>query len=436
MPTPVCAFAVKHLRAACGIVITASHNPKNDNGYKVYNEFGAQIVPPVDTFIAQEINNAAQKDIPWHKPERSPLFGWISSAVVDAYLAGVQKLALFAPTPERSTFVLAYTPLHGVAAEIAERALLQAGFSNLHVVQEQRIPDPEFTTVKFPNPEEQGTMDQVIALAVTTHAELAMANDPDGDRFAVAVRQGDKYRMLTGNEVGVLLAYPRLKNVSGKNVVGTTLVSSRLLHKMAMAAGVDYFETLTGFKWLMDKARHYKKDGYRLLFAYEEALGYAVGELVHDKDGISAMVAFAELAFDLHAQGKTVLDLLEEIMREHGFHLSVQRSLRCEVSMMQKIMGRLRTFKPKKLAGSKVEHAYDYWIDEEGDIPRSDMLIFELENGFRVVLRPSGTEPKFKCYYELCTPMAQGMSYSEAYQQGQERLIALAEMHQKELIAH
>ncbi len=392
MPTPVLAWAIRHLGAVAGVVVTASHNPPSDNGYKVYLGDGRQIVPPADVDIAAAIEAVGRvSDLP-----RGSAREVLGEDLLDSYLAAVVDLV--GPGPRDLTVV--HTPLHGVGGEPVRRALVDAGFPAPHVVPEQAEPDPDFPTVAFPNPEEPGAMDAALALAEQVGADLVLANDPDVDRCAVGVPTdgaGGGWRMLRGDEVGVLLADALLADgVSG--VYATTIVSSSMLGRMARRAGQPYAETLTGFKWLG------RVEG--LVYGYEEALGYCVApDLVRDKDGISAALRVAELAARLRAEGRSMLDRLDDLAQEHGLHATDQLSVRVDrLEEITEAMARLRTTPPTSLGGFAVEVAED--LREGGpDLPPTDGLRYTLAEGGRVVVRPSGTEPKLKCYLEVVVPV-------------------------------
>jgi phosphomannomutase len=448
-PTPICSFAVKDRGAAAGIVVTASHNPPEYNGYKVYWENGAQIIPPHDDGIATEIERAAKEPIPWIEPDEAQkrsLISFIGGEIVEAYLEGVRRLSLHEPDPLRADFPIAYTPLHGVGGVVAEKALAQAGFERVHTAASQREPDARFPTVRFPNPEEPGAMDAVLDLAKQVSAELAFANDPDADRLAVAVRKpGGSYRMMTGDQLGVLLGADVLESAADPITVVTTIVSSRMLGVMAADKGADYVETLTGFKWVVNKALEREKEGFRFAFGYEEALGYTVGSLVPDKDGISAMVAFAEMAVDCRRKGMTVLDRLEELYRKYGLFMTAQISLALDPAASRPSLGdKLRLSPPETIAGRAVESVLDVekgerrvadGRTEESGFPPSDVLVYELEGKARLVVRPSGTEPKIKCYYEVREEVSVEESIDTAEQRGRAALDGLVGTHQKELAA-
>ncbi len=383
LPTPVLAFAVRHLGCAAGVMVTASHNPRRDSGYKVYLGDGAQIAPPVDRTIAAAIDAVGPLgDV--------PLGGDGEGVdVVDAYLAAVAALPLGGARELR----VAYTPLHGVGWPVLRAAFERAGFAVPHVVAAQAAPDPDFPTVEFPNPEEPGACDLLLGLADDVRADVAIANDPDADRCAVAVGG----RLLSGDELGALLADHLLRNgIRGR--VATTIVSSSLLGKMAAAYGVPYTETLTGFKWIV-------RAGDDLVFGYEEAIGYAVApHVVRDKDGIGAALLVADLAASLRAQGRTLLDRLAEIWRQFGRHATSQWSVRvADLADIDRVMGLLRDTPPTSFGGRAVEHAVDLRDGGAGLAP-ADGLVYRLAGDARVVVRPSGTEPKLKAYLEVVVP--------------------------------
>lgn len=444
LPTPVCAFGVKHHNAAAGVVITASHNPPDYNGYKVYWENGAQIIPPHDIGIAAAIDQAATGDLPFTEIQGDhPLITRIGPQLMSAYLAEVAKLSTYPHQAGRADFPLAYTPLHGVGAQAVERALAQAGFTQVHTVTNQREPDGNFPTVRFPNPEEEGAMDEVLALAQKVEAPLALANDPDADRLAVAVRDpSGAYQMLSGNQIGVLLGADQLARGKGKLAVATTIVSSRMLGRMAAKAGATYFETLTGFKWIANGAleREAQDPELRFVFGYEEALGYTIGTLVRDKDGVSSLVAFAEMAAALHQQGKSVLHRLEELYREHGLFLTGQRTLALDPHAKGPSLGnKLRAQPPTTIAGRAVTSVTDFITgfrtaggqQTKVELPASDVVMFDLEDDSRVIIRPSGTEPKIKCYYEVVGEVS--ADFAAAQRETQQRLETLMDQHQAEL---
>ncbi|MEV4392015.1 phospho-sugar mutase [Nonomuraea sp. NPDC049607] len=406
LPTPVLAFAVRQLGADAGVTVTASHNPPRDNGYKVYWGDGSQIVPPVDREISAAIDAAGRVDqLPLDGPGTLTELG---EDIVDDYIDAVTAL----PLGEARDLRVAYTPLHGVGSGTLTGAFLAAGFETPMAVEEQRNPDPDFPTVAFPNPEEPGAMDLAVALAAKLGSDLILANDPDADRCAVGVPLPDgTCRMLTGDEVGGLLAEHVITLTTGDRLVATTIVSSTLLSKIAQAHGVRYGETLTGFKWIM-------KAGEGLVFGYEEAIGYSVGSdaglPVHDKDGIGAALTVAAVAAAAKRDGRTLLDLLDDQAVRYGLHATSQLSFRvADLSLISGAMDRLRAAPPSRLGDHAVE-AVDDLSRGDGGLPPTEGLRFRLSDGGRVVVRPSGTEPKLKCYLEVVVPVAGEVSQARA----------------------
>ncbi|HEY2305392.1 MAG TPA: phospho-sugar mutase [Streptosporangiaceae bacterium] len=421
-PTPLLAFAVRHLRAAAGIMITASHNPPADNGYKLYLGDGAQIIPPVDKQIGAAIAALGDLSEVPVAPADSPLIARLGDEMARAYLdaiaGAVPGLAGPAepggPGAARAALRVVYTPLHGVAAGLALRAFERAGFPPPHVVAAQAEPDPEFPTVAFPNPEEPGALDLALALARETAADLVIANDPDGDRLAVAVPDPaapEGWRALSGDQVGTLLGAYLLDQDPGPDpaarLAATTVVSSTMLSKIAAAAGVRYAETLTGFKWIVRAAD--RVPGARFVFGYEEALGYAVTPVVRDKDGISAALVLLSLAATARAAGQSLLDRWDALEMAHGVHLTTQVTLPTRAP--GQAMAGLRARPPASLADLPVTGVTDL-VAGAGGLPPSDVLTYHLP-GARVVIRPSGTEPKLKAYLEV-TEMAGGLSLAGA----------------------
>jgi len=390
LPTPVLAFAVGHFGAVAGVMVTASHNPPQDNGYKVYAHDGAQIVPPMDAEIEAAIRAVGSV----RSIAMSSGYQTLDESVVEAYVAAVA--ALVSPDSPRELQVV-HTALHGVGAQVVRAVFAAAGFSAPSEVGAQAEPDPDFSTVSFPNPEEPGAMDLALALAGREQADLIIANDPDADRCAVGAvfpTAGDRpagWRMLRGDEVGVLLADWLLRR-GVRGTYATTIVSSTMLSAMAAQHGVGFAETLTGFKWISRAAPD-------LVYGYEEALGYAVApELVRDKDGISAALLIAELAATLKAEGSSIPRRLAELAVEYGLHATSQLSWRVtDVALIAEAMARLRAAPPRQLLGRPV--------DVSDLAPDNDVLTLRFEGG-RVVVRPSGTEPKCKAYLELVMPVA------------------------------
>ena len=392
LPTPVTAFAVRALDAVAGIQITASHNPATDNGYKVYLADGAQLVAPADREIEAAIDAVgAAADVP-----RIPVVP-SGDALVEHYLARVTVL----PRSPHRTLRIALTALHGVGGEVAVAALRGAGFDDVHVVPSQFAPDPAFPTVAFPNPEEPGATDALLALASEIDADIALALDPDADRCAVGVRTGRGWTMLRGDETGVLLGDRILASSPPDSLVATTIVSSTMLGRLAVARGARYAQTLTGFKWLA-------RAGDGLVYAYEEAIGHCVDpDAVRDKDGIATAVVVADYAAELKHTGRTLTDALDDLHRELGIHVGDQVSIRVDdLQRIDAVMARLRADLPVTLAGLPVT-ATD--LAETAGAMNTDALVFESPTGagggpaVRAVVRPSGTEPKLKVYLEVVT---------------------------------
>jgi phosphomannomutase len=391
LPTPVLAFAVQHLGAAAGVMVTASHNPKNDNGYKVYVADGAQIAPPVDEEIEEEIRAVTRVRDVALKDDYSVL----DDAVVEAYVAAVSSLV----SHGKRSLKIVHTAMHGVGTEIAQKVFLAAGFDAPHSVPQQAQPDPEFPSVAFPNPEEPGAMDLALELAGALEADLVLANDPDADRCAVAAPTDDGGRMLRGDEVGVLLADALMRR-GVRGTYATTIVSSSMLGAMCAKHGVPFVQTLTGFKYISRAASD-------LVFGYEEALGYAVApQLVRDKDGISAALLIADLDAELKAAGSSLVGRLEELYTEYGRYATDQISVRVEqLDEIATMMQRLRAAPPTTLLGSPAAF--------EDLLPQTDGVRLAWGSG-RVVVRPSGTEPKLKAYLEVVLPGATAAEAQEA----------------------
>lgn len=413
LPTPVTAFAVRELDAVAGVQITASHNPATDNGYKVYLDGGAQLLAPADTEIEARIA-AVTEPIPRASVEPS------GAELVQRYLDRVSTLPTLIGGPgERTEIRIALTPLHGVGGETARTALAAAGFTDVHVVDEQFAPDPDFPTVAFPNPEEPGATDLLVALAERVGADLAIALDPDADRCAIGVPDADgRVRMLRGDETGVLLADYVLRTAPADSLVATTIVSSRLLSRLAPARGARYAETLTGFKWLA-------RAGEGLVYAYEEAIGHCADPAaVRDKDGISAAVLAADLVARLKAAGRTVLDELDAYAVEFGVHAGDQVSLRLpDHAGAAALLGRLRSAPPQIIAGMPVRVTD---LSTVRGRMRTDALVFEGDSA-RVVIRPSGTEPKLKCYLEVALPVSDAEELAAARNAAAQQLSRLRE---------
>jgi phosphomannomutase len=393
LPTPVLAFATNELSCDVGIMVTASHNPPQDNGYKVYlggtvdgiEYRGSQIVSPTDVSIAHKIDAITSLKA----QPRGKEWTVLGEEIIEKYINRTASLAT-----QPGTLKIVYTAMHGVGTETLQRVFHKAGFLSPILVDAQAAPDPDFPTVAFPNPEEPGAIDLALETAKTFDADLVIANDPDADRCAAAIKDPvTGWRMLKGDELGALLG-ESIARKGGSGIFANSIVSSSILRKIAKHYNFEFEETLTGFKWLA------KIKG--LTFGYEEALGYAVdAETVNDKDGISAAITLAQIATDLAADGKTILDLLNEIWARHGFHATEQISIRLtDLSKVGIILGGLRTNPPQEIAGRLVTSIDDLSAPTDG-LPPTDGLRIWLDGGIRIIIRPSGTEAKMKCYIEV-----------------------------------
>jgi phosphomannomutase len=395
-PTPVLAYAIRHLGAAAGVMVTASHNPPQDNGYKVYLGSGSQIVPPVDEEISAKIDAVGSlASVPVADE-------WVvlGDDVAEHY---IERTADLVDPAELRDLRVVYTPMHGVGRDVVLAVFERGGFPPLMVVPRQGDPDPDFPTVAFPNPEEPGAMDLAMAAARESAADLIIANDPDADRCAVGVPTPDgDYRMLRGDDVGVLLGLHMLRR-GARGTFANSIVSSSMLGKIAADAGVGFAETLTGFKWIARIPD--------LSYGYEEALGYCVDpDAVRDKDGVSAALLIAEMASQAKAQGRTLADELDDLARRFGVHATDQLSVRvADLAQIAAVMDRLRAQPPQALGGRTVTSLEDLSEGIDG-LPPTDGLRYRLEGGARVIVRPSGTEAKLKCYLEVVVPVASSLA--------------------------
>jgi phosphomannomutase len=412
VPTPLVAYAVRQLAGTAGIVVTASHNPAEYNGYKLYASNGVQIIPPVDVEIESHLTvlgSAATIPIAggeWGDEHAIP----VPESLKERYLADVG--ALRPRTGGDRSIRIVYTPLHGVGGALATEALRRAGFSRVHVVPEQAVPDGDFPTVRFPNPEERGALDLAIALATDERADLVLANDPDADRLAVCVpTAAGRFVQLTGNQVGVLLAEFVLERAAKapRPLVVSSIVSSPMLAVVAARHGARYEATMTGFKWICSAALHLEREeGVRFELGYEEAIGYCIGHAVRDKDGISAGLVFAELAAECRANGLSVLERLERLHRRAGLWVSVQHSVvrrgLAGATEIRAAVDRAASHPPTALAGAAVTSTQDFRVGEASRpfwLPASPLVALQLGERGRALLRPSGTEPKLKIYVDL-----------------------------------
>ncbi|MFT4296135.1 MAG: phospho-sugar mutase, partial [Micropruina sp.] len=398
-PTPVVAFGIRYYGCVAGVIVTASHNPPQDNGYKVYLGDGSQIVPPADAEIAARIAEAARR--PLAQVPRSDDYELLGDDLVEAYVD--RAVALVADGTERD-LVWVHTALHGVGSDVVARAAASAGFPEPWQVLAQAEPDPAFPTVSFPNPEEPGAMDLALARALEVGADVAVANDPDADRCAVACPVDGGWRMLSGDELGWLLATASLE-AGVRGSYACSVVSSTLLGDLAAAHGQPFVQTLTGFKWIG------RVPG--LAFGYEEAIGYCLDpEAVADKDGITALLRVLALVARLKAEGRTLAGLLDQLAAEHGVCRTEQLSYRvADLSLIADAMTRLRAAPPPVLAGEPVDYAD--LAEGSAALPATDALVFTGQR-VRAVVRPSGTEPKLKCYLQVRLPPASDLAVARA----------------------
>jgi phosphomannomutase len=395
LPTPVLAYATTALKADVGLMVTASHNPPQDNGYKVYigpdadgiAYASSQIINPTDGFIADEI----KKITSLKSQPRGNSWTVLDETLINDY---VQRTAVLGGEP--GSLKIVYTAMHGVGTETLARVFKTAGYPDLILVAEQADPDPDFPTVAFPNPEEPGAIDLALATASAHNADLVIANDPDADRCAAAIKdRSGQWRMLRGDELGVIFG-EWIARTSPRGTFGNSIVSSSILRKISAHYGIDFKEVLTGFKWLAKIED--------LAFGYEEAIGYAVdSETVNDKDGISAAIYLAQIATDLAAAGRDLNDLLDEVWMRHGFHATEQISIRvANMGAITELLEDLRRNPPQEIAGRRVESIDDLASPTDG-LPPTDGLRLWLSGGVRIIIRPSGTEAKLKCYIEVIT---------------------------------
>lgn len=396
LPTPVLAYATKALSADIGIMVTASHNPPADNGYKVYvgptadgiNYAYSQIINPTDRYIADDISAVTSLS----EQPRGKTWEVVSEDIIDAYVSQTATLG-----PNSGSLKIVYTAMHGVGTQTLSSVFKRAGFPDLILVKEQSEPDPDFPTVAFPNPEEPGAIDLALATARAHDADLVIANDPDADRCAAAIKdRSGQWRMLRGDELGVIFG-EWIARSAPSGTFGNSIVSSSILRKISTHYGINFQEVLTGFKWLAKIED--------LAFGYEEAIGYAVDSAtVNDKDGISAAIFLAQIATTLAEQGQDLNDLLDEVWSRHGFHATEQISIRVsDMGAITDLLAQLRALPPNEIAGRTVESIDDLAAPGDG-LPPTDGLRIWLSGGVRVIIRPSGTEAKLKCYIEVITP--------------------------------
>jgi phosphomannomutase len=437
VPTPLLAFAALHLGASAGVMVTASHNPAAYNGYKVYWSNGAQIVPPHDHQISNAISHVAKGD---PIPRQVGRWSLVGDEVCEAYLKGCLAQRRHPEIPNRLRVI--YTPMHGVGGPWVGQLMERAGVADFRVVPEQQQPDPTFPSVPFPNPEEPGALDLSLELARKVGADLIFANDPDADRLAVAARDSQgELRVLTGDEVGALLGHYLLtqSHFSNRPLVISTVVSSGQLGEIARALGAQYEQTLTGFKWIANRALELEGSGeVQFAFGYEEALGYCVGTHVRDKDGMGAALAVADMAGWCGSRGQTLIQYLEQLQSDYGLYVSRQKSFNFPgaegAKVIRQIMEGFRRRPPDQIAGVPMEGTRDYQHpDRPSDphsslaLPTANVLAYSLAAGGRITLRPSGTEPKIKYYFEVREYVTKQETVAEARERATQKLNRIEE---------
>lgn len=448
-PTPYVPFAILHFGATCGVMVTASHNPKDDNGYKVYWENGAQIVSPIDKGISKAIeDNLEPLESSWDtsRVKSSALCKDPYQEALKAYNAGLSSLCFHKDQNANSKLRIVYTAMHGVGFPYALQAFKAFNLAEPIPVTEQVDPDPEFPTVKYPNPEEgKGALTLAMQTADAANSPFIIANDPDADRMAIAEKlPNGGWKIFTGNEIGALLGYwlwisyqNQAKKAPASDVyMLASTVSSKILHSMAKKEGFRFEETLTGFKWMGNRSDELIKQGKTVLFAFEEAIGYMCGTMVLDKDGVSAAVVMAEFASHLYAKGMTVEKQLEAIYGKYGYHLSSNSYFIChEPSIIRRLFEELRNYKgqgkyPDSCGPYKIDTVRDLTAGYDSTTPdnkpvlpvskSSQMITFGFANGCVATLRTSGTEPKIKYYTEHCPDPSKGLDKAGAEQELQD----------------
>jgi phosphoglucomutase len=422
-PTPICSFAIRHLKAVSGAVITASHNPPEYNGFKVYWDDGGQVVPPQDKEIIEEVKRIQSiseiKKIPFEEGKTSGLIITAGDDIIEAYIAELEKKAL---RPKAASGVrIVYSPLHGTGYKIIPRILAHFGFNDVHVVKEQAIPDGNFPTVEYPNPEEKAAMQMSLDLAQKVNADIVLATDPDADRMGVAFKSSNgEYILINGNQIGTMLEYYLLKRLSESNALPTnamvikTIVTTDLQDEIARSFGCEVINVLTGFKWIAMKMKELDAKGQTFIFGGEESYGYLPVDFVRDKDAASACYFFAEMTDYLRTQGRTLSDFLNEIYANYHLYLEDLHSLTLKgiegMEQISRIMESFRNNPPAEFSGINVLSSYDIknlTVKELqsgatraiSHLPKSDVLQFLLEDGSKITMRPSGTEPKIKFYF-------------------------------------
>jgi phosphoglucomutase len=444
-PTPELSFAVRHYKCHSGVVITASHNPKEYNGYKAYWNDGAQMIPPHDKNVIEEVKKIKSFDEVRFNG-REELIIRIGEETDRLYLDEIKKLSLSpALIHEHHNIPIVYTPLHGTAAMLVPRCLREFGFTNVSMVEEQAIPDGNFPTVKSPNPEEASALKMAIDKAMEEGASLVMATDPDGDRVGIAVKDHDgRFVMLNGNQTAAVLFYYVLRKwhekglIKGKEFIVKTIVTSELLSDIAGKYGVESYDVLTGFKWIADIIR--KNEGKKtFIIGGEESYGYMTGDFVRDKDAISACALIAEAAAWAASEGKTIFDILLDIYRAFSFYyeslISVVKKGISGSEEIRAIMAKFRDHPPQTINNSKVVRIFDYLTGMEKDVtggkqkeinlPKSNVLQFFLEDGSKISMRPSGTEPKIKFYFGVQGKLENIEDYDKIHRELEDKIAAI-----------
>jgi phosphoglucomutase len=426
-PTPELSFAVRELQCDAGVMVTASHNPKEYNGYKAYWNDGAQLVPPHDVNVIDEVSKITSVDeVKWER--HSNLVQTIGEDIDNLYLKQVHSLSFAHPKMENvaKTLKIVYTPLHGTGITMVPKAFKMWGFENIHIVEEQSIPDGNFPTVVSPNPEEKTAMELALKKAKEIDADLILATDPDADRIAAAVKNLEgEYLLLNGNQTLILLTYYLLSqrkanySINPTDFVIKTIVSTELIPKMAKDYGVPCFDVLTGFKWIADVIRKYERN-LKYIGGGEESFGYLAGDFVRDKDAVSACCLFAEMTAQAVANRSNLYLELLKIYQQYGYYkedlLSITKKGKEGLEEIKQMMVNYRNNPPKEINGSKVICIKDYLLHETKDcitgktekidLPTSDVLQFYTEDGSKISVRPSGTEPKIKFYFGLCKQLS------------------------------
>lgn len=443
-PTPVVSYFVNYYKADAGIVITASHNPKEYNGLKLFFSNGAQIFPPIDSEISEEIMKATQQKIPSLCITDSKFkkeISHIPQEKIKEYIKDISHDTNYSIGKNIPKVKFSYSPLHGVGLPTTDLLMKYNNYKNYYIVKEQSQPNPDFPTVNNPNPEDLDSMKLAIKYAEQNKCDLACVHDPDADRLSIAINTGSNFLVLNGNQIGVLLAdYVLSKNKKAHPIVGTTIVSSRMLNQIAINYDATYYETLTGFKWLMNSAL---LDNHNLIFAYEEAIGYSVNNKVNDKDGMSAMLAFCNLASELKYKGINVIQHLASLYVKYGYYFTSQKIIHLNsenLDFMQKIRA-----KPIKKIGDtlissiedylsgKIISLTDHQSEQKIQLPSSDILIYNLLDSSRIIIRPSGTEPKIKIYYEILLKLNHVDEFETISKIGKSKIKELEQFHLDEI---